>query len=513
MARRAKQREVAFKITIDDRDFDQGIRRVEGKLKQSGRSFSDFATGVQFAMSAVAGSAVLAFVGQMNELAVKAESTERRAATVFGALAREAEEWADRNNEAFGVAKNDLLEMAAATQDLLVPLGFTRQQAFDMTQTILETSNALSEWTGGSISAADAADRLRKAILGEREGLKELGVKISEADVKQRLLEKGQGDLTGAALEQAKAQATLELILERSRDALDAYTRAGDSALRKQKELTAQAKDMEQALALVVKEAIEPVIEDAGMWGESLQLIGEAMEETGLVADDTKGFWSGLTDAVLDSIPIYGDLRDVQADMNETLREQLDRVDAAQEEWAALADEFSGMPSEAELAEEALRKAEEATQAQEEAFRKAREEAAKLREEIKTFPEAVEEMAGKMIEGQGPFARFVENARELRDELLRLKALAESGVFAGIGARSGGRPGGISGVRAHGGPTFARSAYIVGERGPEIWSDLRAGRIVADPPTVDQVEPIVVNVTLDSETIATALVDRERGLG
>ena len=513
MANRSRKRTVELEFVVDDRQLEGGLRRVEGRITKTGRSFSDFATGVQFAMSAVAGSAVLAFVGQMNELAVKAESTERRAATVFGALAREAEEWADRNNEAFGVAKNDLLEMAAATQDLLVPLGFSRQQAFDMTQTILETSNALSEWTGGSISAADAADRLRKAILGEREGLKELGVKISEADVKQRLLEKGQGDLTGAALEQAKAQATLELILERSRDALDAYTRAGDSALRKQKELTAQAKDMEQALALVVKEAIEPVIEDAGMWGESLQLIGEAMEETGLVADDTKGFWSGLTDAVLDSIPIYGDLRDVQADMNETLREQLDRVDAAQEEWAELADEFSGMPSEAELAADAMRRAAEAAEAQQEASRKAKEELQRLRDEVQTIPDVMKELAEKMIEGEGPFAKFVRDARELRDEILRLKALGEKGVYAGIGARTGGRPGGVSGVRAHGGPTFARSAYIVGERGPEIWSDLRAGRIVADPPTVEQVEPIVVNVTLDSETIATALVDRERGLG
>ena len=60
-------------------------------------------------------------------------------------------------------------------------------------------------------------------MLGEREQLKSLGISITEADVKQRLLKMGMEDLTGVQLQQAKATATQQLIFEKSTDAQAAF--------------------------------------------------------------------------------------------------------------------------------------------------------------------------------------------------------------------------------------------------------------------------------------------------
>ena len=65
---------------------------------------------------------------------------------------------------------------------------------------------------------------LTKAYLGERDALTSLGIKISEADVQARLAANGQDELTGAALEQAKAVATQQLIFEKSTDAQKAWS-------------------------------------------------------------------------------------------------------------------------------------------------------------------------------------------------------------------------------------------------------------------------------------------------
>lgn len=212
---------------------------------------------IKAGFAAIASGAILEVIGNLDQLGQKMESTERMADTVFGEMVESARQWADENNEAFGIGENAMLGLIAKTQDLLVPMGFVREEAFDMSKEILNTANALSEWEGGTITTTDAQLRLAKAMLGETEGLVELGVKLSQADINARLAEKGMDGLTGAALQQAKAQVTLELVMERSSDALAAYeTRAG-SATAAQKDLAAATADSAESWADIFRPAID----------------------------------------------------------------------------------------------------------------------------------------------------------------------------------------------------------------------------------------------------------------
>ena len=97
-------------------------------------------------------------------------------------------------------------------------------------------------------------------MLGEREQLKELGIAISEFDVKQVLLEKGQDKLTGTAYQQAKAQATLSLIYAKSTDAQAAFELGSDSLIRKQQEMNANLKQVKETMAASFTPAITEVI-------------------------------------------------------------------------------------------------------------------------------------------------------------------------------------------------------------------------------------------------------------
>ncbi|HUP15240.1 MAG TPA: hypothetical protein VM848_04235 [Acidimicrobiia bacterium] len=225
-----------------------------------GRKLKGFATGALLAV----GAGLAVAIGELDQLGQKMEATERMADVVFGDMADDARAWSDANNEAFGIGETAMLGLIAKTQDLLVPMGFVREEAFGMSQEILTVANSLSEWSSGTIDAEDAQLRLTKALLGETEGLVELGVKISQADIQARLTKKGMDGLTGSALQQAKAQVTLELVTERSTDALKAYEDRAGTAIAAQKELEATTADTAETWADIFRPIIDGAKESLG---------------------------------------------------------------------------------------------------------------------------------------------------------------------------------------------------------------------------------------------------------
>lgn len=202
-----------------------------------------------------AGAVGAAFLGTASKI----EQMGAKAKTVFGASLSTVRKWADANATAMGLTSSEATGLAANFGDLLVPMGFTRDQAAKMATEVVGLSGALSQWSGGTVTSAEASDILAKAMLGERDALKGLGISITEADVAARLAKNGTDQLTGAALEQAKAVATQQLIMEKSKDAQTAYAASGDSLLGKQAKLHAMMGTLTEGIAT----GLTPILHDA----------------------------------------------------------------------------------------------------------------------------------------------------------------------------------------------------------------------------------------------------------
>lgn len=182
-----------------------------------------------------------------------------KAKIVFGDSFAEMDRWARQAANGMGLTRTEALSLSASVQDLLVPMGFTRQAAQGLTMDVAgKLAPALAEWSGGNVGTAEATDVLIKAILGERDGLVALGIKVSEAQVQAELAKRGQDKLTGSALEQAKAQVTLALITGKSKDALDSYSKGNEKASRKI--ATTKARLREKWQEIQVK--LLPVVEE-----------------------------------------------------------------------------------------------------------------------------------------------------------------------------------------------------------------------------------------------------------
>lgn len=196
------------------------VRGMSGAWDRAKTSVSNFGPA---ALAALGGTAVIAGIKnlgtKMFDLAGKIETVQRKAEIIFGDSLPKVDQAAKRNANAIGLTTSEYVNAAAEMQNFLEQLNIQKETAVDASIKLTDLSGALSDFSGGNVSAAQASEILQKAMLGQFRGLKEVGIALDEADVKARLAEKGQEKLTGTMLEQAKAAATLELILERSANA------------------------------------------------------------------------------------------------------------------------------------------------------------------------------------------------------------------------------------------------------------------------------------------------------
>lgn len=288
------------------------MRQVANAGEQLQAKVSGLAGSISHAAATMAGflgAQVLgkapAAIGSVIDRASDLQLQATKAATVFGDSLAEVQRWADANAHGMGLVRADAVNLAAGLADLLVPMGMTRDAAADMATKTVGLSGALAEWSGGQKSAAEVADILTKSYLGETDGLKALGISISAADVSARLAAKGQKDLAGAALEQARALAIQELVFEKSTDAQAAYENGSGKLARRKAELTAKFRELRDVIAVnvvpvmlqvaaVVTDRLIPVLDTAAVWlGVNIPKAVDALKP---VAETLQNAFSFLVD-------------------------------------------------------------------------------------------------------------------------------------------------------------------------------------------------------------------------
>jgi hypothetical protein len=229
------------------------MRKAWGGIGGAIKDVGKIAGGFLAAQAIIAApKAISATIDRAKDLELQAG----KAATVFGDSLPIVQDWAKESAGAMGVSRREATNLATSMADLLIPMGFTRDEAAKMSTETLGLAGALAEWSGGQRTAAEVSEILAKAYLGETESLKGLGVSLSQAEISARLLEKGQADLTGEALAQAKALAIQELILEKSTDAQTKFAEGSNTAARRQAEMQAAMADAKDELALALAPAL-----------------------------------------------------------------------------------------------------------------------------------------------------------------------------------------------------------------------------------------------------------------
>lgn len=227
---------------IDTKSLDDMDRRVDNVRKKTdafGKNLDRLstnarATGTQLSLFLTA--PILGIGAAMIKAASDAEETEAKFATVFQDISEESEITAKNLARNFGLASDKSKELLGDTGDLLTGFGFTGKMALGLSKDVQELAVDLASFTNFAGGAEGASKALTKALLGERESVKSLGISILEEDVKAKIIAlKASGQLTDESERQQKAIATLAIAVEQSKNAIGDYARTSEGFANQQR--------------------------------------------------------------------------------------------------------------------------------------------------------------------------------------------------------------------------------------------------------------------------------------
>jgi len=229
--------ELVYKITGDASQLNSSLNKTDTATKTASKGFLSLDKVIKATIiGALVGAALKLkdFGEKLINVGSDAEETANKFNAVFSGIQSTATEATAELAKAYRLSNTESQKLTANTADLLIGLGAQKDAALDLSIAVQQL--AADQGSFNDLPTAQASQVITKALLGEREGLVALNIKISEAAVQSELLLQGKDKLTGASLLQAKAEATYKLILDQSVNAIGDVERSSDSLANKRKE-------------------------------------------------------------------------------------------------------------------------------------------------------------------------------------------------------------------------------------------------------------------------------------
>jgi hypothetical protein len=208
-----------------------------------------------------------------------AEETAAAFDVAFGEVADSSRETITKLAADMNRSKYEFMESALSFQSIFVPMGWARGEAAKMSTSLTTLVSDVASFRNAN--EADVQTNFLSGIVGEHEALRKYGIVITETSLKQELAKIGAEEATGAALEQAKIQARLNLIFQATSDAQGDAIRTASSYSNTMRGLQAAILD----LRVGVGAAILPAL--TGFMGELVEVVRN-------IGPATIGFFTGL---------------------------------------------------------------------------------------------------------------------------------------------------------------------------------------------------------------------------
>ncbi len=246
---------LVYEVEVDSKSAVKNLKTMDKSLKDFGTN----AAKVGRSLTKNVTVPIIAALGVAVKLAADNEVALRKFSGAFRGAEEEANLALENLTDNFNLAKSEAVSLMSFTGDLLKGFGATAAEASSLAERSIQLAAAISASSGESIERTSTA--VTKALLGERESLKLLGVSILEVDVKNQLLADGTADLTGEALKLARSEATLTIAYRQSADAVANYADNQDTLLAQANKLKGQFKDIAVELGTTLIPLLKDMVE------------------------------------------------------------------------------------------------------------------------------------------------------------------------------------------------------------------------------------------------------------
>lgn len=251
---------VEYVVKMTDK-FSPALNKMQRGMKGVNQSIHKMDQQISGLGAALGGLAILATGQKLLQLGSDFEETDSKFKTVFRSISEESEKAAKDLEKDFGLSSLASKTLLSDTGDLLSGFGFTGKMALNLSTDVQKLAVDLASFTNFAGGASGASEALTKALLGERESVKALGIAILESDVKARVKQmESMGQLEGMTMRQKKAFATLALAQEQSKNAIGDYARTSDSFANTLRRLRATAENFGVFLGKTLVKIVRPFV-------------------------------------------------------------------------------------------------------------------------------------------------------------------------------------------------------------------------------------------------------------
>ena len=266
--------DLVARLRADTTDFTRGLKTAEDDTRSFSRRMdslgkSMMSTGLRISAGITLPLAVLGKVS--FDAASDLNESLNKVSVVFGENAEAIKKWSEDAATSMGMSRQAALESAGTFGNLFRALGLSIEPSTKMSKKLVGLAADLASFNNAS--PEDVLLALRSGLVGEAEPLRKFGVSLSEARVESKAYELGLQNLDGSLSDAAKAQARYAIILEDTKLAQGDFARTADGAANKQKILKAQFQDTAAKLGtslIPIFQQVAAVLQKVAEWFTNL---------------------------------------------------------------------------------------------------------------------------------------------------------------------------------------------------------------------------------------------------
>mgnify|MGYP002623640120 CR=1 FL=1 len=249
------EKNLSIKLSLNDKQFQSNLKKSMRSLKKFGNSMkrTGQTLSTNFTLPVVALGVAAA------KLSSDFEESLNKVNVAFGQSSKVIEDFAKTTLDSFGIAEGSALEMASLFGDMATSMGLSDSMAADMSKTLVGLAGDLASFKNIGIEQSQTA--LAGIFTGQTESLTNLGVVMTEANLKAFALTQGIDANFKSMSQASKVALRYRYVLEKTKNAQGDFARTSEGVANTTRSIQETFKELGKEVGDIILPITEKLLE------------------------------------------------------------------------------------------------------------------------------------------------------------------------------------------------------------------------------------------------------------
>lgn len=284
-----------------EKSFKKSIFGMRKSAKSASDGISKSLGGIAKAMlAAFSIKAIVNFGKECLELGSDLAEVQNVVDVTFGSMSESVNEWAKAAMESYGMSEKVAKEYMGQFGAMSKAFGNTEQMAYDQAAALTGLAGDVASFY--NMSTDEAFSKLKAVYTGETEGLKSLGVVMTQTALEEYAVQKGIGKTISAMSEQEKVALRLSFVQDKLAGASGDFARTADGWANQTRVLSLRFDALKASIGQGLINILTPVIRLLNQLVAYLQVAADAFSNfTTMLFGDAGGSTSSAVSSMADA--------------------------------------------------------------------------------------------------------------------------------------------------------------------------------------------------------------------